>query len=212
MLGTTQSPPVFSGGKFTNFSKQINPNLMVNIPSDLDIGYLRFSKMLPKLNQHYSGATFNYLYIYLDPYKPAETIDDYHYIIPPGIIGSKHLYFGYEPVYIGKGVSSTGHRLNQHVADFLNLDEDLVGNTKVKNVQKMEKLKEISSKFGKPFIDSTCILPANWNEYKKEWIVLLYAFPDRMSLEVAEKILIQTIGSVNGIRRGPLTNISMTRN
>lgn len=206
-----KNTPSFMGGKFTNFSKQINPNMMINIPNDLDIGYLKFIKMLPRLNQHYSGVTSNYLYVYLDPYKPAETIDDYHYIIPGGLIGSKHLYFGYEPIYIGKGVSSTGHRLNQHVADFLNLDEDLVGDSKVRNIQKMEKLKEIASKFGKPCEDSTMILPTNWSEYKKEWVCVLFSFPDRMSLEVAEKIFIQTIGSKNGIRRGPLTNISMTK-
>lgn len=203
--------PVFGGGKFTNFSKQLSPNLSIAIPSDLDIGYLKFIKMLPRLNQHYSGVTSNYLYVYLDPYKPAETIDDYHYKIPPGVIGSKDLYFGYEPIYIGKGVSSTGHRLNQHVADFLALDDDLVGDSRVKNIQKMERLKEIANKFGKPEAEATMILPKNWNDYKKEWVCILFSFPDRLSLEVAEKILIQTIGSVNGIKRGPLTNISMTR-
>lgn len=212
LLGSNQNGlPSFSGGKFTNFSKQINPNMVLSIPNNLDLDYLKFIKMLPRLNQHYSGVTSNYIYVYLDPYKPAKTIDDYHYIIPAGIIGSKDLYFGYEPVYIGKGVSSTGHRLNQHVADFLNLDDDLVGDAKVRNITKMEKLKEIASNFGKPCKDSVEILPSNWSEYKKEWVCILFSFPDRISLEVAERILIQTIGSINGARRGPLTNISLTK-
>lgn len=203
--------PFFSGGKFTNFSKQINPNLLILPPKTLDIGYLKFNKMLPRLNNHYSGVTNNYLYVYLNPYKPAQTIDDYHYLIPPKLFGSKHLYFGYEPFYIGKGVSSTGHRMNQHIADFLNLDEDLVGNTKVKNLQKMQKMQSIGKLFGTPGDDPVFILPQNWNDYKKEWICLLYSFPDRISLEIAEKILIQTIGSINGSRKGPLTNISLTK-
>ena len=211
LLQGSKTTPVFSGGKFTNFSKQVNPNALIKIPSDLDVGYLKFIKMLPRLNQHYSGVTENYLYVYLNPYKPAETTEDYHYLIPPGLIGSKDLYFGYEPIYIGKGVSSTGHRLNQHVADFLSLDDDLVGDAKVKNITKMEKLKEIASHFGKPCEDSTMILPSNWSDYKKDWVCVLFAFPDRVSLEVAEKIFIQTIGSVNGVRRGPLTNVSLTR-
>lgn len=212
MINNTVNGPIFNGGKITNFSKQFSPNLLIPIPPNLDLGYLQFSKMLPKINNHYSGATENYIYIYLNPFNPAETIDDFHYRVPPGIFGCKELYFGYEPIYVGKGISSTGHRLNQHVADFLNLDEDIVGNTKVKNVQKMEKLKEIASHFGKSFPESQIILPTNWPEYKKEWIQVFITFPDRLSLEVAEKILINTIGSISGLKRGPLTNISLTKN
>ena len=207
----TGDTPVFSGGKFTNFSKQINPSLLLLPPKDLDIGYLKFNKMLPRLNNHYSGVTNNYLYVYLNPYKPAKTIDDFHYKVPPGILGVKDLYFGYEPFYIGNGVSSTGHRMNQHIADFLNLDEDLVGNNKVKNLQKMQKMQNIGKQFGSTVEDPVFILPQNWSDYKKEWVCLLYSFPDRISLEVAEKILIQSIGSLNGIKRGPLTNISLTK-
>lgn len=210
MIQNTVNGPIFNGGKITNYSKQFNPNLLIPIPANLDLGYLQFSKMLPRVNNHYSGATSNYIYIYLNPFKPAQTTEDFHYKVPPGVFGSKDLYFGYEPIYVGKGISSTGHRLNQHVADFLNLDEDIIGNVKVKNVQKMEKLKEISSHFGKAFPDSQIILPTNWNEYKKEWIQVYLTFPDRISLEVGEKILINTIGSISGIRRGPLTNISLT--
>jgi hypothetical protein len=211
------SSPTFNGGKFTNFSKAINPNLSIIPPINLDLGYLKFNKMLPRLNAHYSGSTENYLYIYLDPFKPAKTVEDYHYKIPSGLIGSKDLYFGYEPFYIGKGVSSTGHRMNQHIADFLTLEEDFIGNQKVKNLLKMTRMKEIGSQFGKPIKiedgqdDSLHILPKNWQEYKTNWVCLLYSFPDRISLEVAEKILIQTIGSINGSKRGPLTNISLTK-
>lgn len=211
------SSPTFSGGKFTNFSKGIAPNLLITPPSNLDLGYLKFNKMLPRLNTHYSGSTSNYLYIYLDPYKPAKTTEDYHYKIPSGLIGLKDLYFGYEPFYIGKGVSSTGHRMNQHIADFLNLEDDFIGNQKVKNLLKMSRMKEIGNQFGKPVAteeghdDSLFILPKNWQEYKTNWVCLLYSFPDRISLEVAEKILIQTIGSINGTKKGPLTNISLTK-
>ena len=205
------STPVFGGGKITAYSKNINPGVLLTAPKDLDIGYLKFNKMLPRLNTHYSGVTNNYLYVYLNPYKPAKTIDDYHYIIPSGIIGSKDLYFGYEPFYIGKEVSSTGHRMNQHIADFLTLDEDLVGDTKVKNLQKMQKMQSIGNLFGSAASDPVFILPQNWSEYKKEWVCILFSFPDRLALEIAEKILIQTIGSIGGVRKGPLTNISLTK-
>ena len=215
MLNNLNLTPSFNGGKFTNYSKQIDPNLMVRPPKDLDIGYLKFNKMLPKLNTFYSGTTANYLYVYLNPFKPANTIDDYHYKIPTGIIGSADLYFGYEPFYIGKGVSSTGHRMNQHIADFLSMDEDMVGDNKVRNLQKMEKMKEIGMQFNKPIKENPTqtvnIVPKNWSEFKNEWICLLYSFPDRLSLEIAEKILIQSIGSLNGKKRGPLTNISLTK-
>lgn len=216
-INTLENSPSFTGGKFTNFSKTINPNLLILPPANLDLGYLKFNKVLPKLNTHYSGSTSNYLYIYLDPFKPAKTIEDYHYKIPPGLIGVSNLYFGYEPFYIGKGVSSTGHRMNQHIADFLSLGDDIVGNQKVKNLQKMERMNEIGRQFGKKLEtdsnqdDSLYIPPVNWSEYKRDWICLLYSFPDRISLEVAERILIQTIGSLNGSKRGPLTNISLTK-
>lgn len=209
--GQTPEVPLYVGGKFTNFSKQINPNQLLTVPNNLDIGYLRFSKVLPRINNHYSGVTSNYLYVYLDPNKPAEAIDDYHYKLPPGVFGTKEIYFGYQPIYIGKGVSSTGHRMNQHVADFLNLDEDTVGNQKVKNELKMNKLKEISSKFGKVNEDPYWVLPSDWATYKKDWVCIMFTFPDRFTLEVAEKIIIQTIGSIGGLKRGPLTNISLTR-
>ena len=201
----------FLGGKFTNYSKTISPNISIKVPTNLSIDYLKFNKVLPRVDKHYSGATSCYLYIYLNPYKPAETIDDFHYKIPAGIFKSNDLYFGYEPFYIGKGVSSTGHRMNQHIADFLQLDEDTVGQMKVKNVIKMNKMKEVSELFNSVQEDPYSILPKNWSEYKKEWVIIAFNFPDRLSLEVAEKILIQTIGSVDGIKRGPLTNISLTK-
>ena len=209
--GQTPEVPTFMGGKFTSFSKQINPNQMLVVPNNMDIEYLRFSKVLPRVNNHYSGVTSNYLYVYLDPFKPAGTISDYHYKVPGGMFGTTDLFFGYEPIYIGKGVSSTGHRMNQHVADFLNMDEDSLNGQKIKNPVKMNKFQEISKHFSKASEDPYLVLPTNWNEYKKDWVCILFTFPDRMSLEVAERILIQTIGSVGGLRKGPLTNVSLTR-
>lgn len=201
----------FSGGKFTNFSKTISPNISIKIPHNLNIDYLKFNKMLPRVDKHYSGVTSCYLYVYLNPFKPAETIDDYHYKIPAGAFKTTDLYFGYEPFYIGKGVSSTGHRMNQHIADFLQMDEDTVNQTKVKNAIKMAKMKEISAKFGAVESDPYWVLPKTWEDFRKEWVIIAFNFPDRLSLEIAEKILIQTIGSIDGIKRGPLTNISLTK-
>lgn len=209
--GISPTTPTFMGGKFTNYSKQINPNQMLKIPNDLDIEYLRFSKSLPRINNHYSGVTSNYLYVYLDPFRPAGTINDFHYKIPNGLYGTTEIYFGYEPIYIGKGVSSTGHRMNQHIADFLNMDEDSVNGQKMKNPIKMNRFKEISNSFNKVSEDPYLVLPTNWNEYKKDWVQIMFTFPDRMTLEVAEKILIQSIGSIGGIKKGPLTNVSLTR-
>lgn len=201
----------FLGGKITNFSKTINPNIKISLPHNLDIDYLKFNKMLPRLDKHYSGATENYLYFYLNPFKPASYVDEYHYKIPPEYFGASSIYFGYEPIYVGKGISSTGHRMNQHIADFISGNEvDNLG-FKQKNLQKSNKLREISSQFGKPSDDPYWIMPVDWSKYKNDWVILAFNFDSREKLELAEKILIGSIGSINGIKRGPLTNISLTK-
>ena len=61
--------------------------------------------------------------------KEAEYLKffDYNYYKIPKdkqkLFGVGELVFGYEPIYLGKGVSSTGHRFSQHIAEFINKEK-----------------------------------------------------------------------------------------
>lgn len=198
----------YTGGQISKFASSLVQKSEIN-GKDLTPGYLHFLKASPRINRNYSGLTSNYIYVLLDPNKPIKNIEDFSWDLPKNIFGIDNIKFGFEPFYIGKGVSSTGHRMNQHVARFEQSKED---ETKKENLQKQNRLNLISGTFNKPHADSEFYIhPKNWNEYKKEWIITIFEFKDRDKLEVAERELIKIIGSINGIKKGPLTNISFTK-
>lgn len=198
---------LFKGGRISTFSAKLgNEPITFNFnkiedPTDI-VKILKFNKVVPSLPKNYSGVTQNYLYVYLDPFKPATTDYGFIYKLPFPINGSDEIRFGYEPFYIGKGVSSTGHRFNQHIANFLSKDIN-----ELENEKKQERFQNIQKKF----FAASGIQPKNWNEYKEEWIKLIFEFKDRATLERMEKVLINTIGSINGAKSGPLLNISLTK-
>jgi hypothetical protein len=93
-------------GSLGNAPIIINPQ---TLNSNLFLNILKFNKVIPHIN-NYSGVTKNYLYIYMDPRHPAKNSKEYYYKIPKDkqkLFGVGELVFGYEPIYLGKGVSST---------------------------------------------------------------------------------------------------------
>lgn len=198
---------LFQGGRISTYSAKLGNSPItfdfkkIEDPNDI-VNILKFNKVVPSLPKNYSGVTQNYLYVYLDPFKPATSEYGLVYKLPFVINGVNELRFGYEPFYIGKGVSSTGHRFNQHIANFLSKE---IG--ELENEKKQERFQNIQKKF----YAASGMQPKNWNEYKEDWIKIIFEFKDRATLERVEKVLINTIGSVNGIKNGPLLNISSTK-
>jgi hypothetical protein len=186
-------------GSLGNAPIIINPQ---TLNSNLFLNILKFNKVIPHIN-NYSGVTKNYLYIYMDPRHPAKNSKDYYYKIPKDkqkLFGVGELVFGYEPIYLGKGVSSTGHRFSQHIAEFINKEKK-----EKANKTKQNKFQEIEDYFPKSSI------VRNWNEYRESFVKIIFEFESRNELEEAEKILIKLIGSINGSNKGPLVNILDTK-
>ena len=186
-------------GSLGNAPIIINPQ---TLNSNLFLNILKFNKVIPHIN-NYSGVTKNYLYIYMDPRHPAKNSKDYYYKIPKDkqkLFGVGELVFGYEPIYLGKGVSSTGHRFSQHIAEFINKEKK-----EKANKTKQNKFQEIEDYFLKSSIIR------NWNEYRESFVKIIFEFESRNELEEAEKILIKLIGSINGSNKGPLVNILDTK-
>lgn len=206
-IEVNKSKDVFTGGRISTFSGSLGNEPIhfdfkkIQDPTDI-VTILKFNKVVPSLPKNYSGLTQNYLYVYLDPFKPSPTDYGYVYKLPYPINGADEIRFGYEPFYIGKGVSSTGHRFNQHLANFLNKGPD-----ELENAGKQERFLNIQKKF----FAANSSQPKNWNEYKEEWIKIVFEFKDRATLERIEKLLINTIGSINGAKKGPLVNIASTK-
>lgn len=129
-----------------------------------------------------------YIYIYLNPFKSYIDNNELGYIEDP------QLFFGYEPIYVGKGVSGHGYRFNQHISKFLKGQET--------NQKKKEKFKEIEK-----LMQSRNDGPKNWNDYKQNYIVIYKTFPNEKELLFYEMTLINKIGTLYSTENpGPLTN------
>ena len=93
----------FSGGRISTFSAKLgNEPITFNfkkLPDTEISNILKFSKVVPSLPKNYSGVTQNYIYVYLDPFKPAPTSQGFLYKLPYAINGAPELRFGFEPFY-----------------------------------------------------------------------------------------------------------------
>jgi len=132
----------------------------------------------------------NYIYIYLDPFKEYIEEKKLAYIDDPQI------FFGYEPIYIGKGVTGHGYRFNQHIANYLSGKE--------KNRIKKEKFKKIENLMKKNIPGK----PRNWNDYKQNYVIIYKTFSNEKELLYNEMLLISKIGTISAHsgKAGPLTN------
>jgi hypothetical protein len=130
-----------------------------------------------------------FIYAYLDPFKELTK--------PLQVTaGSKEICFGYEPFYIGKGTGS-GYRQHQHLKEFLDKREI--------NRYKVEKLVEIESNMAKAAAKGDISKPWNWEEFQKEWIIIIDTFENSHALVNFELELINKIGT-RFDNSGPLTN------
>lgn len=166
--------------------------------SNNQLKYLSFQKVIPRDNYHDISVHKYYIYCYLDPFRSGE----YHFKIM-----GKPFTFGYEPVYVGKASSAHGYRHNQHIAEFLKgFDSEEPsspsGITMSYNITKYNTFTEIDKQMK---VNTNPNLPSNWEEYQKNWIIILEHYDDANELIQAEKEFIRTIG-VQYKHTGPLTN------
>jgi len=149
-------------------------------------------KVYPRIDSFsYLKHSF-YIYCYLDPgvcYLDNKKILQVE-------TSFKTFYFGYEPFYIGKGVNRVGYRFNHHVNEYIAKRPD-------SNVLKHKKLEEIEKNFNKKDYPIS-----SWQEYKKNFIILLINFDNEKDLLRCEFELINNIGTVyhQGNEKGPLVN------
>lgn len=173
--------------KFTEIQKKY--------PAVPDISLFYSYKVYPR------EITFNYMkhryyiYIYLNPF--VEYLEDEKL----GYLSDPRIFFGYEPIYVGKGVNGHGYRFNQHISSFLSGKET--------NQKKKEKFQEID-KLMKQNIPGK---PKNWNDYKQNYIIIYKMFSNEKELLYNEMLLINNIGTLYTPNNpGPLTNKINTYN
>jgi hypothetical protein len=155
--------------------------------------FLSFQKVYPRENYHDIQQHNFYIYCYLNPFV---TVDK------KIIIEGEVFHFAYEPVYIGKASTRHGYRHNQHIAEFLHgVDSQEPGNIIGNDIKKQtfffidKQLKE----------NNDPNLPSSWEEYQKQWIIILKKYDTPEKLIAAEKEFIKSIGTI-GKHTGPLTN------
>ena len=134
-----------------------------------------------------------YIYCYLDPSKCY--LDDEKILEVD--TSFKKFYFAYEPFYVGKGVNRVGYRFNHHINEFL-------ANRPDSNIAKRQKFKEIEQKMRRRELPIT-----TWQEYKRDFIILMINFDNEKDLLQCEFELIHNIGSIyhkNENEKGSLVN------
>jgi len=158
-------------------------------PQVPDISLFYSYKVYPReISFNYQKHRY-YIYIYLNPFK--EYISENKL----GVVDDPLVFFGYEPIYVGKGVTGHGYRFNQHISQYLSGKE--------KNLIKKEKFKEIENLMKKNIPGK----PKNWNDYKQNYIVIYKTFKNEKELLFYEMLLIKKIGTLYTPQNyGPLTN------
>jgi len=105
-----------------------------------------------------------YIYAYINPFKKLDK--------PVKVeINGKQYIFMYEVFYIGKAVSNSAYRMNQHLAEYLQNKNRLKDKAKYNtftsikvNMNKLKKTDEDVIKYD---------LPLTWENYKNNWIIIL---------------------------------------
>ena len=152
-------------------------------------------KVRPRINHFdYKKYPF-YVYVYLDPFKPEQT----KYKLP-----GQYLEFAYRPIYVGKATNGAGFRHNQHIAEYLKTGKEVEGTTTIHNETKKQAFKELEKNM-ELYGSTNAMLPRNWKEYQRDWIIIIKALDNPFELKRFEATVIKTIGT---IRRGtgPLVN------
>jgi hypothetical protein len=152
-------------------------------------------KVRPRVNHFNYKDHSHYVYVYLNPFREVQS----KYRLP-----GQFIEFAYEPIYVGKGTSGKGYRLNQHIAEYLKNGEETRNHQTIHNETKKNAFKELEKNM-KTFGHTNVKYPRDWEEYQKDWVIVIKALNNPDALSRFESTLIKTIGTV---RRGtgPLVN------
>jgi len=155
----------------------------------------QLEKVRPRINHFdYKQYPF-YTYVYLNPFKDVQS----KYRLP-----GQFLEFAYEPFYVGKATGS-GFRHNQHIAEYLRTGVESKNHKTVHDPHKRDAFRQLEKNM-KQYGQSDVRYPRNWEEYQKDWIIVIKASSNPDALARFEKSVISAIGTLkNG--RGPLVNI-----
>jgi len=154
--------------------------------------YLDMYKVLPRIPYHdYTKHNF-YIYCYIDPF--TKKYQKYN-------IAGEEFNFAYRPIYIGKA-SNKGFRHAQHIPEFIKSGKEQEGNVKIYNALKRKTFQELENNMK---INNNYELPKDWEEYKKNWIIILKVCNSQEELIQTEKDFIKGIGTIKK-RTGPLVN------
>jgi len=151
-------------------------------------------KVRPRINHFdYKKYPF-YVYVYLDPFDEKQ----YKFKMP-----GEYLEFAYTPIYIGKATGA-GFRQNQHIAEFVKSDKEVIGHRTVYNQVKRERFKKLELDM-KQYGHKNIKYPRNWEEYQKNWVIIIKAFSNSDALVRYEAAAIKTVGTTKR-GNGPLSN------
>ena len=152
-------------------------------------------KVQPRINHFdYTKYPF-YTYVYLNPFKEVQL----KYRLP-----GEYLEFAYEPFYIGKATGA-GFRHNQHIAEYLKNGTETVNHRTVHDPYKKEAFKKLEADM-KQYGPTNIKYPRNWEEYQKDWIIVIKALNNASALARYESNVIKIIGTQKR-GSGPLVNI-----
>lgn len=151
-------------------------------------------KVSPRIN-HFDHHQYQfYVYVYLDPFAHVNL---------KYMVGQVPYHFAYAPIYIGKATGQ-GYRHNQHIAEYLKFGSEELGSIKIHNELKKKTFANLERNMIK-YGNSSTHLPRNWEEYQRDWVIVLAGYDDQESLVQGEKLLIRSIGTVRK-NTGPLVN------
>ena len=151
-------------------------------------------KVRPRIN-HFDYTKYNfYVYVYLNPFKEIQL----KYKMP-----GQYVEFAYEPIYVGKATGA-GFRHNQHIAEYLKNGLEQKGTTTIHNETKKKAFKELEQNM-KTIGASNAKYPRNWEEYQRDWVIIIKAFSTQQESIRYEGTIIKTIGTIRRAT-GPLVN------
>lgn len=151
-------------------------------------------KVRPRIN-HFDHKLYPYyVYVYLDPFDERQ-----YKVKMPG----EYLEFAYTPIYIGKATGS-GFRHNQHVAEYVKTDLEQINGRTIHNRTKLERFKKLEDDM-KHYGHTNVKYPRNWEEYQRDWVIVIKAFDNSHALVRYEAEAIRRIGTLRR-ETGPLIN------
>lgn len=151
-------------------------------------------KVRPRINHYDHNKYPYYVYVYLDPFDERQ----YKFRMP-----GEYLEFAYTPIYIGKATGA-GFRHNQHIAEYVKDGREQDGSRIIHNQTKKEKFKKLEDDM-KRYGHTNVKLPRNWEEYQRDWVIVIKALKNSDALSRYEATAIKNVGTVRR-KTGPLVN------